>query len=185
MTPPAHFDARSLFLRFTKGDEAAFDLIFREYHPALCAFAHNILRDAASAEDCVQDVFVKLWVDRKTISLPQSPKAYLYAAVRNCALNKIGRSAVRQAWEEGERDAPELTMGSLPAPDMDLLRSESKAGLAAAFEALTPRSRTALTLRWYEEMSYAEIALAMGISEKSVENQLARGLKSLRDHIGA
>lgn len=179
---PAEQDLRSLFLRLTKGDEGAFDLLFREFHPRLCAFAGNILRDVEAAEDCVQDVFVKLWTDRKKISLPQSPKAYLYAATRNCALNKIGKSAVRQAWEESERESTKTT-GSLPAPEMDLLRGETRERLTAAFKALTPRSRVAMTLRWYEEMSYAEIAQAMGISEKSVENQLARGLKALREQL--
>jgi RNA polymerase sigma-70 factor, ECF subfamily len=161
---------------------SSFDQLFRELHPSLCSFATHILRDPQAAEDCVQDVFVKLWTERKTLSIPQSPRAYLYAAVRNCALNKIGRGAVRAAWEESERDSPE-TSESLSDPELELLKSESQARLAAAFETLTPRSRVAMTLRWYEEMSYAEIAQAMGISEKSVENQLSRGLKALREQL--
>jgi RNA polymerase sigma-70 factor (ECF subfamily) len=173
-------DPRVAFDRLASGDQQAFDSLYRAYHPSLCAFACSIVRDAAAAEDIVQDVFVTLWTNRKKLATPTTPRAYLYAAVRNRALNHLRNRNVSDAWEEREQIESDFPSSSEPSPAEQIEVQEAHQQLQAALNSLSPRAKIAATLRWYEQMTYAEIAEAMGISEKSVENQLARALKALR-----
>jgi RNA polymerase sigma-70 factor (ECF subfamily) len=180
MPAPTAFDPRATLDRFKAGDHQAFDTLYRAHHPGLCAFANSIVRDHASAEDLVQDVFVTLWANRQSLTTLTTPRAYLYAAVRNRALNHLRRQSVGDAWQESETRDPESASSTQPSADDDLDARELHQQLQAALAGLSPRSKVAATLRWYEQMTYAEIAEAMGISEKSVENQLSRAIKALR-----
>lgn len=172
-------DARETFDRLVRGDQKAFDTLYRAYHPSLCAFASSIVQNAAAAEDVVQDVFVTLWTNRKTLATPVTPRAYLYSAVRNRALNHLRRQSLTDAWEAREEVESIGSFEHQSAAD-EVEAQETHNQLQTALNSLSPRSKIAATLRWYEQMSYAEIAEAMGISEKSVENQIARALKALR-----
>jgi RNA polymerase sigma-70 factor, ECF subfamily len=180
MPAPSPSDPTASFNRLKAGDHQAFDALYRAYHPSLCAFANSIVRDRTAGEDIVQDVFVTIWGNRKTLATPTTPRAYLYAAVRNRALNHVRNRSVGDAWQESERQDAETPRSTQPSADDDLDARELHEQLEAALNRLSPRSKIAATLRWYEQMTYAEIAEAMGISEKSVENQLSRAIKALR-----
>ncbi len=175
---------RSLFDRLGAGDEAAFDSLYREFHPALCAFANSIVRNRTAAEDVVQDVFVNLWTKRGELSTPTTPRAYLYSAVRNRSLNHLRSISTGDAWAESEK-AEAASTQAVDSAQTILEQRDVKDQIEHALRRLSPRALVAAKLRWYEQMSYAEIAEAMGISEKSVENQLSRALKALRAILGA
>ena len=171
---------RALFDRLKAGDEAAFDSLYREFHPALCAFAASIIRDRGAAEDVVQDVFVNLWTKRGDLTTPTTLRAYLYSAVRNRSLNHLRSISSGDAWAESERAAAAAPPASMDSADTQLEKRDLKEQVEQALAQLPPRARIAAKLRWYDQMSYAEIAEAMGISVKSVENQLSRSVKALR-----
>jgi RNA polymerase sigma-70 factor (ECF subfamily) len=167
--------------RIRAGDARAFEQLFRAHYESLCRFAHRYVDDAGLAEDLVQDLFAHLWADRTRIELRGSGRAYLFAAVRNRALNLRKRQLVEHEWaaDEAHPDVRRLHRAP-PASDRALEERERDMALGAAMESLPERCRMVMRLRWEEQMSHAEIAEVMGISLKGVENQLARGLQRLR-----
>jgi RNA polymerase sigma-70 factor (ECF subfamily) len=177
---------RALVLRIRGGDVAAFEALFRAMHPGLVGFASNYVGDAARAEELVQDLFFDLWTDRVSWSLTGGARAYLYAAVRNRALNLRRRDAVERDWVDDESlDGVRALHARPAAPDAELETAEVSERIDRAISALPERCRIVMQLRWRDELSYAEIADVMGISLKGVENQLGRGLKALRKALGA
>jgi RNA polymerase sigma-70 factor (ECF subfamily) len=165
-------------------DDKTFEQTFRAYYEPLTAFAFRYVRDAAAAEDLVQDVFGALWTGRATIEITTSVRAYLFAAVRNRALNLRKHDVVVDDWERDESadDVRELHPHP-PTPEAVLDRKLLEARLEAAFQSLPERAATALRLRWRDDLSYAEIADAMKISVKGVEKLLSRGLRALRERL--
>ncbi len=167
-----------LHARIRAGDPAAFESLFREYYARLSRFAARHTESAALAEELVQDLFTRLWIERDRWPAPANIRAYLFRAVRNRALNVLGRRQIEAEWVERERDAGEFA--SAPLVEDDISAGEAAEWLARAIERLSPRCRLVVHLRWMEQLSYAEIAEIMGISTKGVENQLARGMRALR-----
>jgi RNA polymerase sigma-70 factor (ECF subfamily) len=168
------------------GDEQAFETLFRAYAPGLVVFVARHVRSAAVAEELVQDVFLAVWRARATLAVTEGVGAYLYAAARNRALSHLARerTAVRRLGTAAHRppDAgaapPDLADPRAPRED-DLL---ALLELQEAVEALPPRCRLVFTMQRQHGMSYGEVAQALGLSVKTVEAQMARALKGLREH---
>jgi RNA polymerase sigma-70 factor (ECF subfamily) len=165
--------------RICAGDALAFETAFRLHYARLCDFANTIVRAPDIAEEVVQDVFANLWRNRSRLSINSTLRAYLYAAVRNRALNHQRRAAPELALDaQPERPAAE------PGPHAALESAELRARVRAAIQSLPPRNREVLELRWMHGLTHKEIAESLGISLKGVENHLARGLAALRDRLG-
>jgi len=162
-------------------DDATFESTFRTYYASLCGFAFRYVRSAAEAEDIVHDAFTALWSSRQDVRVQSSLRAYLFAAVRNRALNARKHARVESDWAHDEAADDVRELHPHPAqPDELLDRAELETRLAAAMDALPERCALVMRLRWREQMSHAEIAETMGISVKGVEKQLERGLKAVR-----
>jgi RNA polymerase sigma-70 factor (ECF subfamily) len=171
----------SLVPRIRLGDERAFETLFRAHYDALCVFATRYVREAALAEEIVQDLFADLWAKRQTWDVRESVRAYLFAATRHRALNLRKRQAMESDWEQDQVSGQVHVLHPVPeTADVALERADLRARLDAALEALPERCRLVMHLRWREQMRYAEIAAVMGISVKGVEIQLARGLAAIR-----
>jgi RNA polymerase sigma-70 factor, ECF subfamily len=155
-------------------DEREFEDLFRRYYARLCGFAFGYLKDGAQTEETVQDVFLTVWQQRDRIKVRESMRAYLFAAVRNRALNRSARARREEQWQQ-ENVSSGTTVSAEYSDTADRVR--------AAVAALPPACRSALTLRWQEEMSYAEIAEALGVSVKTVENNLGRARALMRDQL--
>ena len=163
-------------------DDAAFESTFRTYYASLCGFAFRYSKSAEAAEDLVQDVFAALWSTRRTVRIQSSLRAYLFAAVRNRALNARKHAAVEADWARDEANDDIRALHPHPAqPDELFDRAQLDQALAAAFDALPERCALVMRLRWREQLSYAEIAEVMGISVRGVEKQLERGLAAMRE----
>lgn len=162
------------FAPIAAGDRAAFEALFRLHYRPLCAFAMGYIKDPDKSEDLVQDLFFRLWLDREKVSITTSVKAYLYASVRNRCLNTVKAGAkvrvlneeVDDRLEEDERSEDE--------------HAERIARVQAAIEALPEERRKVFKLSRYEGLKYQEIAARLGISVKTVENQMGSALKTLR-----
>jgi RNA polymerase sigma-70 factor (ECF subfamily) len=173
--------SNAVVARIRSGDPGALEELFRAQYAPLCEFAARYLRDDALAEELVQDLFADLWARRHLWQVRDSVRAYLFAAVRNRALNVRKRQAMESDWEADEASADVRALHADPEPaDAALDRAELRTRLDQAIAALPERCRLVMHLRWREQMPYAEIASVMGISVKGVENQLARGLAAIR-----
>ena len=172
-------DEREWLAQIRSGDPVAFERAFRAYHPSLCEFAYRYVRSREVAEELVHDVFAKLWESRRRLEVRDSLKSYLYSAVRNHAISYLRHALVERRWREAEvqREAPH----DLNDADRLLESQELVAAVQRVLDHLPERCRLALTLRWQRQMSYAEVAEAMGISVKTVEIYVSRGLAALRE----
>lgn len=178
--------ATDLARRIRDGDAAALETLFHEHYAALCRFASRILHDRAGAEDLVQDVFASIWAGRMRLDVRGSLRPYLFAAVRNRALNLRKHQLVERDWEFDEALPDVRALHRAPPRPDDLLDDDERRNrLRAAIEALPERCRLVMQLRWEEQLSHAEIADVLGISVKGVERQLSRGLQFLRDRAKA
>ena len=155
--------------------EAAFEALFRTHGAALCDFAASYVRTPAVAEDLVHDVFCDIW-DRWDELGPRGPeRPYLYRAVRNKALNWIKHREVHQRWSDTQEAEPAAEDAS-----RDVEYGELRQALADALDGLPGRQRDVYLMARQRDLSYSEIAEALEISPKSVENHMGRALKRLR-----
>jgi RNA polymerase sigma-70 factor (ECF subfamily) len=166
--------------RIRRGDREAFEALFRAYADDLCGFAACHVGEGA-AEDVVQDVFCDLW-NRRADWYPQaSVKAYLFGAVRNTAHDHLEHRRVKRAWEAEEKKQVRM---SLPESPADVLQHhELKRAMRQAVEALPERRRLVYRMVRQQGMSYAETAEVLDIAPKTVENQMGRALKTLRERL--
>jgi RNA polymerase sigma-70 factor, ECF subfamily len=172
--------------RVRAGDLSAFETMFRSMHAPLLAFAERYVGDAARSEELVQDVFFELWQARESWEVRGSVAAYLYGAVRNRSLNVRRRDRVENDWVQDEAHEPVRALHPPPmTADVVLENANLTARLADAMLRLPERCALVMQMRWHGGLSYAEIASTLGISLKGVENQLSRGLKSLREEFAA
>lgn len=165
------------------GDCKAFEALFRTYAEDLCGFAAQHVDDPAAAEDIVQSVFCDLWERRADWRPRVSVKAYLFRAVRNTALDRLKHRRVEQAWEDEEKCG-----GPAPGPRTPveaLQHRELKQAMQQAIEELPERRRLVYRMARQQGMSYEEIAAALEITQKTVENQMGRALKTLRERLSA
>lgn len=179
---PAPALPADVLVRVRLGDVAAFETLFRATHAALVAFAARVTGDEARAAEVVQDVFAELWERRGTLDVRGSARGYLFGAVRNRALNLRRRDVRERDWREAAAHDPARSV-HVPVATVDdaFEAAELRARLHAAIDALPERCSLVMHLRWREGLSYAEIADVLAISVKGVENQLARGLRALRE----
>lgn len=158
-------------------DEAAFKALFTEHYKGMYSYACIILKDEAEAEEIVQSVFVKLWEKQSSLQIETSLKAYLYRMVYNDCMNLIKHQAVVLKFQKekmyamkNERDNAEDKIAA----------TQLNEKLSSALRELPEQCRTIFQLSRFEDLKYREIAVQLGISEKTVENQMGKALKLLR-----
>ena len=156
---------------------SALEVLFRTEQRSLVRLATLLLGDRGAAEEVVQDAFVKLHLSWRRVREPDRAAAWLRSAVLNGARSQLRRRAVR-------RRHPEVAMGDAAAADVGALAGEEHARVMAALRQLPVRQREALVLRYYADLSEAEIAAAMGVSTGSVKTHAHRGLAALAELLG-
>ena len=167
------------FDRIRRGDEAAFEALFRALAPGLCALVTRYVRTPAVAEELVQELFLDLWMRRESLVVRESLTAYLHAAARHRALNHLARERRLHRWTEGDgRPDGDADPG---APGESALLDALE--LQDAIAALPARCRLVFTLSRQQDLTYVEIATALGLSVKTVETQMGRALRALRDRL--
>lgn len=167
---------RQLFQAFQAGSQGAFERLFKQQYPALCAFATGYLHDHDAAEDVVQHCFVNFWQKRESIALQQSLKSYFYTMVRNRCINKLKSVKVQHQHAEGIAHQEEPA-----AEESEMEVGELADRIAQAIEAMPTERRRIFQMSREEGLKYREIAQKLEISVKTVENQMGKALKYLRD----
>ncbi|QMW05816.1 RNA polymerase sigma-70 factor [Spirosoma foliorum] len=162
------------------GNERAFESVFRQYYAALCRYARQLLPDTDEAEEEVQAMFLSVWEKREDLYITVSLKSYLYRAVHNRCLNRLKHASVREEHREYTRYLGDTTAES---PMQTLLGNELSVQIQWAIQKLPEQCRLAFTLSRFEELKYGEIADQLGISIKTVENQIGKALRILRTEL--
>jgi len=165
-----------LLQRLKEDDINALEVIFNKYYTNLCRYLTLIFKNQIIVEHIVQDLFLYLWENRKKIEINTSLNSYLYTAARYKALNRI-------------RDNKKFTDKIIELesindyntkPDEFLEIQELQKIIDNAISTLPPRCQQIFKLSKEENLTYEEIAQLMGISIKTVENQMNIALKKLR-----
>ena len=172
-------DDRELLARLREGETSAFDAIFRANYALLVRVAEAMLRDRASAEEIAQDVMLELWRRRELLAVTESVRGYLLQATRNRSLNALRHRAIER------RNEPQLGDGvsRLPSTDAAVREREIEVAIHTAIGELPDRCRQVFELSRIEGLRYSEIASRLGISVKTVEVQMGKALRILRERL--
>lgn len=158
-------------------DSVAFEEVFKSHFKQLHAYAITLLRDDAEAEETVQQVFFKIWERNTDFPLTGSVTAYLYRAVHNECLNFLKHQQVKQSHR---LFVAHRMKNETEHPVKKLSTKELEHKLHDALNELPEQCRTIFQLSRFDELKYREIAAQLGLSEKTVENQMGKALKLLR-----
>lgn len=166
-------------LALRSGDEIALRRIFDRHYPLLIGDIYRIVPDEDSCQDLAQEVFVELWRKRSDLDIHTSLRAYLRRAAVNKALNFI-KTNRRYVFDE-----PETLSNIADHSARDIHRKIEQEtledALHAAIERLPDKCRAVFSLSRFEQMSHREIADKLGISVKTIENQITKAMKILRE----
>ncbi|MEQ9468259.1 MAG: RNA polymerase sigma-70 factor [Ekhidna sp.] len=164
-------------MNFTEQD---FEKIFKEYFPYLCSFAKKYVDDLDDCKDIVHNVFINLWQRQDEIDLTTSLKPYLFKSVHNRCLNHL-RDRKKIVSHEIEIDNEKVT-AYIESRDY-LEESELQARIVDAVDALPEKTKRIFKLSRFEGKKYLEIAEIEGISVKTVEDQMSKALRLLREKL--
>ncbi len=164
--------------RLQRGDKSALEAIFKTHYENLVGFAVKYLGSQEDAESAVQDVFLKLWNKGEELTIRTTVKSYLFGAVRNTCLNQIKHRKVEQSYTQ---EQVHLRNEGFFQEDLEFDELQEK--IAAALEKLPEKCRAIYSLSRDEGMKYKEIAETLDISVKTVENQMGKALKILREEL--
>ncbi|MCP9235369.1 RNA polymerase sigma-70 factor [Lewinella sp. JB7] len=170
----------ALFAALRTGESAALDELFRRYYVDLCRVAIRLVSDGPAAEDIVQEMFTSLWTKRDRLP-EETPavNAYLRRSVRNRSLNFL-RDRKRIPVDDAEpSDTTADTLHQQPTAALE--REELQTRVNRAIDRLPERCRLVFVMSKVEDMSHREIADELSISVKTVENQMTRAYKFLRE----
>ena len=157
--------------------------VFKAHYAMVCSTIYRLLKDKIKTEDVAQDLFAELWQKRDQLHIHTSEAAYLRRMAVSRALNYI-RDSKKHIWDTlDDPDAPFAGPVILPEAVSNMEEAELRTKLEGAIQELPEKCRIVFLLSRVEELSYAEIAAQLGISAKTVENQIGKALKLLRQAI--
>ena len=158
-----------------EGNSRAFDSVFNEYYVSLCRFSYSFTKDQNKAESIVQEVFIKLWEKRESLTHVDHFLSYLMAMVRNRSIDYLRKEKanLRTCLKFRPEESANTT-------EEQISENELEEKLLQSIYKLPERCRVAFELSRFDDLSNKEIAEKMEISVKGVEALISRSLKQLR-----
>ncbi|MEX0684401.1 MAG: RNA polymerase sigma-70 factor [Balneolales bacterium] len=177
------YDEQELIDLLNKGDEQTFEKLFNEYYFSLARFAWRYTESEAIAEELVQDLFLEIWERRKTWKPFGKLRPCLYKIIKGKCLNYLKHQKVKRTYDSQwmeERKAETLSSRDI---EIDEQLKQFVQSLNRAVEQLPHRCKMIYKLHRNDGLTYPEIAEIMDISHKTVESQMSRAFKLLREKL--
>lgn len=162
------------------GLEEAYEELFMTYYAQLVVFAQKILVDEDLSRDMVQDVFVMFYEKREELNIHTSLKSHLYQTVRNRCLNQIKRTQIRRDYNADlfiDKKRQEANF------DDKMLETELELRISKIVESLPKQCKRIFEMSRYEGVTNQEIANKLNLSKRTVETQISKALKKLRNQL--
>lgn len=168
----------SLCLReLSEGSYEAFDTLYMRYSPIVEQFVLSLLKRKEEADDITQNIFLKIWENRSSMSGVHSFRAYLFKMVRNAVYDTFSRrkptSGLQDSMELGDILRSEDMEGKISAKDLNML-------MDMAVENMPEQRRRVFRMSRRDGLSHKEISMQLGISTKTVEYHMSKALAELR-----
>jgi RNA polymerase sigma-70 factor (family 1) len=163
---------KELLLKVASGDEHAFSVLFNTHHQLLGTHIFRITESAELAEEVVQDVFLKIWMSRETLTNVQNFKAYLFVVSKNHALNCLRKVAKQRQHQKAIEQNALVISSENNDPQFYSLLDE-------AINHLPPQQQKVYLLSRHNRLKYQEIASQMGLSRETVKKYLQGATHSI------
>ena len=166
--------------KIRNGDVHSFEKLFHRFYQGLYGYAKTLVRAGEIAEEVVQDVFYNIWKNRESLRITHSWQSYLYRSVYNNSMMYLRKTKREFSMEEG--NVPEIEGGSMD-PYQEMQYQEVSDLVSITIEALPDRTREIFLLNRHEGLKYKEIAQKLSISVKTVEANMGKALRALRNSL--
>ena len=167
----------ALLLKFQEDPDQAFAEVFNTYYALVCDRIYRVLGNPVEVEDIAQEIFYELFQKRHSLKIQSSLPAYLRRMAHTRTVNHIRDKKIK--WKEDE-----TALAYIPDPESRIEQHMDARDLeqymTRAIDQLPPKCRLIFSLRRFEEMTNKEISEELGISIKTVENQMTTALKKLK-----
>lgn len=178
-TSATDYPSLEIWSSFKKGNKDAFEAIYHLYFDELYRYGIRLLADEDSVKDCIHDLFLKLWNNKKNLGDVKEIKSYLIISLRGIIYNKLQRNKIDLFTTEEFENESKFSLSFYPNDSTDA--SSKKAIIITALNKLSPRQKEIIYLRYFLDFDYEDIAQIMGISVKGAYKLNARSIKALRD----
>ncbi len=157
-----------------------YELLFNKHYSRMVAYAYNFLKEQEASEEICQEVFFQLWINREKTEIKTAISSYLYRAVRNRCINLIKHIDIRENYKQ--YNSEQLESNQSHSTDT-LTVSELDQKIRTAIDQMPLQRKKIFIMSRYEELTYKEIAEKMGLSKKTIENQMGKALQYLREEL--
>ena len=179
MVPEQPYNEQELLQRVAAGDEQAFTVLFKTYHPVLAAYIWSWTKSMVLTEEMVQDVFTKIWKNREQLAAVKQFRSFLFIISRNHTFNclrQIARERSRQQEWEYYVQHTSTAAETLPGEYTELI--------GKAIEQLPPQQRKVYLLR-RDAWKFEEIGRQMQISPETARKHMGQAVRSISKYVHA
>ena len=173
-------DLHKILSTLAQDDEASLEKLFNHYYPRLFNFSKSILKLEDGIDDILQEVFVKIWKNRKNISSAATFNSYIFIITRNLLLNELRRQL---SFQNTKEEVKRLSLANEYSLSEQIDYQELKEKIDAFVEELPDRQKEVFLLSRSEGLSHKEIAEKLGIKPKTVEYHITLAVRCLKEKI--
>lgn len=170
----------ALWQQFKSGDSHAFRLVYTRFYKMLLRYGNKISVDTELVMDTVHDLFVNLWNRKNHLSDIDHIEPYLKTSLRHELVRRMADSRNKLSFDDSPELVHQFEILAFTYQHESLEKEETFVRLEKAVQSLSPRVLEALKLRYFDKLGNQEIARRMGISYQSVNNNIHRGVETLR-----
>ncbi|MFV0291202.1 MAG: RNA polymerase sigma-70 factor [Mangrovibacterium sp.] len=157
------------------GDHDAFHWIFLKYHPRVKLFINQIIKSESIAEELSQDIFLKVWTSREELPNLRSFDAYLFRMSKNTALNYLSHKYVEDSYSTNNQSS-----AASFSPEEEYYAKELELLIQLTIDRMPDQRRKIYLMSRDENMETVQIAQTLGLTKKTVHNQISLALKDIR-----